>query len=301
MCVHAAFFVVISAWHPTPIFRRVAPVPMPVHSSCTLLRRLTMLSEKACSLLRDFMLVFDLNDFFTGSNEVTESDATKVLEYIQSTFERAGLPAPTTHMSPKGLSTYLKSLRSSNQKFKKEHAATYELIKCVFDLCHIDTTDGLLPAICVAKRKPAPAYYMAKGVAQRKLNNETADHAAAEKEWAEEKKRSDSKIEDLYKKVAELQSTVDEMIAKRDGAQKLGFKVIGGTSTLPVLAESNQVLRSALGSGRLLGRRLSSVPVAGGVETSPLPVCHPARSWARPAIACRRPRNTQIRPSHGPA
>ena len=28
---------------------------------------------------------------------------------------------------------------------------------------------------------------------------------------------------------------------------------------------------SALGSGRLLGRRLSSVPVAGGVEASPLP------------------------------
>ena len=27
LCVHAAFFVVISAWHPTPIFRRIAPVP----------------------------------------------------------------------------------------------------------------------------------------------------------------------------------------------------------------------------------------------------------------------------------
>ena len=200
MCVHAAFFVVISAWHPTPIFRRVAPVPMPVHSSCTLLRRLAMptleLSEKACSLLRDFMLVFDLEDSFKGSTEVTESDATKVLEYIKSVFEQASLPAPTTYTTSVGLLKHLKSLRSPNQKFKKEHAATYELIKCVFDLCHIETTDGLLPAICVAKRKPAPAYYMAKGVAQRKLNNETADHAAAEKEWAEEKKRSDSKIED---------------------------------------------------------------------------------------------------------
>jgi hypothetical protein len=153
LCMHAAFFSVFSAWHPTPIFRRVAPVPLPVHSSCTLLRRLTMLSEKACSLLRDFMLVFDLNDFFTGSNEVAESDATKVLEYIQSTFELAGLPAPTTYMSAKGLSTYLKLLRNTNQKFKKEHAATHELIKCVFDLCHIDTTDGLLPAIIKAKGK----------------------------------------------------------------------------------------------------------------------------------------------------
>ena len=75
--MHAAFFVVISAWHPTPIFRRVAPVPMPVHSSCTLLRRLAMpplkLSEKACSLLRDFMLLFDLEDSFKGSNELLEA------------------------------------------------------------------------------------------------------------------------------------------------------------------------------------------------------------------------------------
>ena len=45
----------------------------------------------------------------------------------------------------------------------------------MFDLCHIDTTDGLLPAICVAKGKPAPAYYMAKGVAKRKLNDATAE------------------------------------------------------------------------------------------------------------------------------
>ena len=144
MCAHAAFFVVISAWHPTPIFRRVAPVPLPVHASCTLLRRLAMLSDKACSLLRDFMLVFDLDKFFKGSTEVTESDAGKVLEYMTSVFEQASLTAPTTYMSPKGLSTYLKSLRSPKQKFKQEHGATYELIKCAFDLCHIDTTDGLL-------------------------------------------------------------------------------------------------------------------------------------------------------------
>jgi hypothetical protein len=115
-----------------------------------------MLSEKACSLLRDFMLVFDLDKFFKGSTEVTESDAGKVLEYMTSVFEQASLLAPTTYMSPKGLSTYLKSLRNTNQKFKKEHGATYELIKCAFDLCHIDTTDGLLPAIIKAKGKPAP-------------------------------------------------------------------------------------------------------------------------------------------------
>ena len=45
-------------------------------------------------MLRDFMLVFDLEDSFKGSNEVTEGDATKVLEYIKDVFEQAGLPAP---------------------------------------------------------------------------------------------------------------------------------------------------------------------------------------------------------------
>jgi hypothetical protein len=55
--------------------------------------------------------------------------------------------------------------------------ATYELIKCAFDLCHIDTTDGLLPAIIKAKGKPAPAYFVPKGVMSRKLNDETAERA----------------------------------------------------------------------------------------------------------------------------
>jgi hypothetical protein len=54
--VHAAFFVAISAcqWHPlaAPIFRRVAPVPLPVHASCTLLRRLTMSSRVFQECLR---------------------------------------------------------------------------------------------------------------------------------------------------------------------------------------------------------------------------------------------------------
>jgi hypothetical protein len=58
------------------------------------------------------MLVFDLDKFFKGSTEVTESDAGKVLEYMKSVFEQASLTAPTTYMSPKNLSTYLKSLRN---------------------------------------------------------------------------------------------------------------------------------------------------------------------------------------------
>ncbi len=72
-------------------------------------------------------------------------------------------------MTSDGLLKRLKSLRSPKQQFKKEHAATYELITCVFDLCHIDTTDGLLPAIIKAKGKPAPAYFVPKGVMSRKL------------------------------------------------------------------------------------------------------------------------------------
>jgi hypothetical protein len=78
-----------------------------------------MLSDKARSLLRDFMLVFDLNDFFKGSTEVTESDAAKTLEYIKSVFEQANLLAPTTYMTSDGLLKHLKSLRNTNQKFKK--------------------------------------------------------------------------------------------------------------------------------------------------------------------------------------
>ena len=246
MCVHAAFFVVISAWHPTPIFRRVAPMPLPVHASSTLLRRLAMLSEKACSLLRDFMLVFDLDKFFKGSTEVTESDAGKVLEYMTSVFEQASLLAPTTYMSPKGLSTYLKSLRNTNQKFKKEHGATYELIKCAFDLCHIDTTDGLLPAIIKAKGKKPPSYYFPIGVKNRNEKSLKEQIEESQINHAEERKRSDAQIAELKQKVAELTSKVNQMIAKRDGAQNLGFKVIGGTSILPVLAECNKVLTNKL-------------------------------------------------------
>ena len=207
------------------------------------------LSEKACSLpLRDFMLVFDLDDFFKGSTEVTESDsdAGTMLEYIKTTFEHAGLPAPTTHMSPKGLSTHLKSLRNTNQQFKKEHAATYELITCVFDLCHIDTTDGLLPAIIKAKGKKPPSYYFPMGVKNRNERSLKEQIEESQIDCAEERKRSDAQIAELNQKVAELTSTVNEMKAKRDGAQKLGFSVIGGTSTAPVLAESNQILTDKL-------------------------------------------------------
>jgi len=227
LCVHAAFFVAISAWHPTPIFRRVAPVPLPVHASCTLLRRLPMLSEKARSLLRDFMLVFDLDNFFKGSTEVTESDAAKTLEYIKSVFEQANLLAPTTYMTSDGLLKRLKSLRSPKQQFKKEHGATYELIKCAFDLCHIDTTDGLLPAIIKAKGKPAPAYFVPKGVMSRKLNDETAERAAAKKEWAEEKKLQrckDRGVEQEGRRVAVDRQRDDSQEGRRAEARHDGHR-----------------------------------------------------------------------------
>jgi hypothetical protein len=145
-------------------------------------------------------------------------------------------------MTSDGLLKHLKSLRNTNQKFKKEHAATYELITCVFDLCHIDTTDGLLPAIIKAKGKKPPSYYFPIGVKNRNEKSLKEQIEESQINHAEERKRSDAKIEELNKKVAELQSTVNEMIAKREGAQKLGMRVIGGTSLLPVLAECNQVL-----------------------------------------------------------
>ena len=177
------------------------------------------LSEKARSLpvLRDFMLLFDLEGSFKGSTEVTESDATKVLEYIKSVFEQASLPAPTTYTTSMGLLKHLKSLRSPNQKFKKEHAATYELIKCVFDLCHIETTDGLLPAICVAKGKKPPSYYFPMGVKNRNEKSLKEQIEESQINRAEERKRSDAQIAELNQKVAELTSTVNEMKAKRDG------------------------------------------------------------------------------------
>ncbi len=78
-----------------------------------------MLSEKARSLLRDFMLVFDLDEFFKGSTEVTDSDAAKTLEYIKSVFEQANLLAPTTYMTPAGLLKHLKSLRNTNQILRR--------------------------------------------------------------------------------------------------------------------------------------------------------------------------------------
>ena len=80
------------------------------------------LSEKARSLLRDFMLLFDLEDSFKGSTEVTESDATKVLEYIKSVFEQAGLPGyDATNwfgiQAPKGISAEL--VRTLNEHFNR--------------------------------------------------------------------------------------------------------------------------------------------------------------------------------------
>ena len=101
-------------------------------------------------MLRDFILVFDLEGFFKGSTEITEAEGAQVLEYMTSMFELAGLPIPTTCMSAKGLAKRSKALRSSKQPFKKEHAKFHELIKFAFELCHVNTADGFLPAIAEA-------------------------------------------------------------------------------------------------------------------------------------------------------
>ena len=203
------------------------------------------LSDEARAVLRDFILVFDLDDSFKGSTVISNDEAAQVLHYIQSMFECAGIPAPTTNMTDKGLAKHAKALRGAN-KFKKEHAKFYELIKFVFELCNVNTADGLLAAIALAKGRPVPEYYVPKGVSSRKLNAAKEELDTSESKRAEEKKRSDAKIAELNQKVAELTSTMKEMKAKRDGATKLGMCVISGTSTLPALAESNKILTDRL-------------------------------------------------------
>ena len=103
------------------------------------------LSDEARAMLRDFILVFDLEGFFKGSTEITEAEGAQVLEYMTSMFELAGLPIPTTCMSAKGLAKRSKALRSSNQPFKKEHAKFHELIKFAFELCHVNTATASCP------------------------------------------------------------------------------------------------------------------------------------------------------------
>jgi hypothetical protein len=147
------------AWRQRPNFRRGAPVPREFH--CTLPCRPGMreLSEEARAVLRDFILVYDLDGFFKGSTEITEGEGAQVLEYVTSMFELAGLPIPTTCMSAKGLAKRSKALRSSKQPFKKEHAKFHELIKFAFELCHVNTADGFLPAIAEASVRKPPSYW----------------------------------------------------------------------------------------------------------------------------------------------
>ena len=95
------------------------------------------------------------------------------------------------------LSKYLKLLRSPNQKFKKEHAATYELIKFAFELCHVNTADGFLPAIAEASVRKPPSYWFPKG---RKNLNE---------------KLLKERIETLEKSLAEQEALVAKMTSLR--------------------------------------------------------------------------------------
>ena len=97
------------------------------------------LSDEARAVLRDFILVFDLDDFFKGSTVISDDNAAEALHYMQSMFESAGIPAPSAHMTDKALAIRAKALRGSNHKFKKEHAKFHELIKFAFELCNVNT------------------------------------------------------------------------------------------------------------------------------------------------------------------
>jgi hypothetical protein len=120
------------------------------------------LSDEARGMLRDFILVFDLDDYFKGSTVISNDEAAQVLHYIQSLFEVAGIPAPTTNMTDKALAIRSKALRGGN-KFKKEHAKFHELIKFAFELCHVNTAAGFLPAIAEASVRKPPSYWFPKG------------------------------------------------------------------------------------------------------------------------------------------
>ena len=67
------------------------------------------LSDEARAVLRDFILVFDLDDSFKGSTVISNDEAVQVLHYIQSMFECAGIPAPTTNMTEKRLAERAKA------------------------------------------------------------------------------------------------------------------------------------------------------------------------------------------------
>ena len=131
---------------------------MPLEFYCVLRCRPSMgeLSDEARGVLRDFILVFDLDKFFKGSTEVSGNESDQVLEYIRSMFELADIPAPTAYMTAKGLALRSKALRSSKQPFKREHAKFHELIKFAFERCHINTADGFLPAIAEATARKPP-------------------------------------------------------------------------------------------------------------------------------------------------
>ena len=212
----------------------------PVESHCTLRCRPNMrkLSDEARAVLRDFVLVFDLDGLLKGSTEITEAEAAQVLEYMTSMFDFAGLPIPTTWMSAKGLTERSKALRSRNQQFKKEHAKFHELIKFAFELCHVNTADGFLPAIAEASVRKPPSYWFPKG---RKNLNE---------------KLLKERIETLEKSLAEQEALVAKMTSLREAARKLGFTVVGGTSSEHAINEDYKLVKAKLADAKELVEEL---------------------------------------------
>ena len=195
------------------------------------------LSDEARGMLRDFILVFDLDDYFKGSTVISNDEAAQVLHYIQSLFEVAGIPAPTTNMTDKALAIRSKALRGGN-KFKKEHAKFHELIKFAFELCHVNTADGFLPAIAEASVRKPPSYWFPKG---RKNLNE---------------KLLKERIEMLEKSLAEQEALVAKMTSLREAARKLGCTVVGGTSSEHAIKEDYKLVKAKLADAKELVEEL---------------------------------------------
>ncbi len=198
------------------------------------------LSEAALKLLRDDAIIISLRDYFSGSTAVSLDDCGGAYEYVKNLFDAAELEVPSTYMANVArFYDRVHQIRTDVKgKIKKDAAEASELIKFAFELCNVNTADGLLAAIAEAKGRPVPGYYVPKGVSNRKLNAAKEELDQSESKRAEERKRSDAQIAELNLKVAELTSTIKEMKAKRDGAMKLGMYVISGTwptaAALPV-------------------------------------------------------------------
>ena len=94
--------------------------------------------------------------------------------------------------------------------------------------------DGFLPAIAEATARKPPSYWFPKG---RKNLNE---------------KLLKERIETLEKSLAEQEALVAKMTSLREAARKLGFTVVGGTSSEHAIKEDYKLVKAKLADAKEL-------------------------------------------------